>query len=845
MKQNWFNTFFLMAILISCIDEEKIDRDYPTILTNPVTEILSSGATLSGKIESSSLSEISEYGFVWGQDDKLLPENSFSLKFGSPVTNVISAKIKSSLVAQRVYFVRFYIKTSDKTIYGNLVTFKSLGSEGPVITGLNPDSGVLGDTVVIRGRNFVVQEEKNEVKFGSEQVPVISLSDSTITVVVPEDLSLDSEKVNVSVSIEGNVANSPEPFTLLLEKIIPVITSVYPHEIKACDTVLIVGKNFKANSDVVELFLPYNTEMNLIKVKDDSIMFSIKLLPYGEFGFTIKTGRFELTSPIDFVELRPEFISVSPEAYDPGGIMTIKVKNFPTCLPIVASAGGYGAEIVSITEDEVKIKIAESCYYGNYPIGFGASYYEYFLLTSPLSSKPAQIFSVEPNHGVANQEVVIHGDNFFNIQPYYTEFLNITSSSRTEIRGTVKEVNAPNGVDVVVNACDQFVTLQSGFQYDPAEILDINPKVITSPTQIITIEGRNFSTGVDRNVVYPTNRPGTGDYLYSSDVSHISFSASMLIPDPLIETKFSTPITIRTTTGIEVTSSFELTIDYDAPWSKLSDFPAEPRDQGISFSINGKGYVGLGRGQINNYAFLNDLWEFDPITESWTAKAGFPGVHGYEVAAAATTNDNAYLIAQGNQLWEYDPSQDSWKRKADYPGGVAGDRFIISIDDRIYVGGGYLGSTSFEFWEYSPASNAWLRRANTPGYLNAYSIQFGFKGKGYFYSNIDAYKKFKFIYDPAVDAWSITPTANFPDLGRWQILKFDDYVIVCGGVTYNSSNTIYKIIPETNTWSTVFFPGPRRVSHVGFSIGNTGYMGLGVIDARWWTDFWKFDPEKF
>src|SRR6187549_280184 len=185
MKQNWFGIFLFVTLFVSCLDEEEIKRDYPKIVTNAVSEISASGATLSGTIESSALSTITEYGFVWGLNENLIPENSFSIKYGIPESNIVSAKISSSLVAKKIYYTRFYVKTDSKTVYGNLVTFKSLGSEGPVVKELSPTSGVLGDTITIRGENFLTRLDNNKVNFGVTETPVLSATDTTLVVIVP------------------------------------------------------------------------------------------------------------------------------------------------------------------------------------------------------------------------------------------------------------------------------------------------------------------------------------------------------------------------------------------------------------------------------------------------------------------------------------------------------------------------------------------------------------------------------------------------------------------------------------------------------------------------------------
>lgn len=49
---------------------------------------------------------------------------------------------------------------------------------------------------------------------------------------------------------------------------------------------------------------------------------------------------------------------------------------------------------------------------------------------------------------------------------------------------------------------------------------------------------------------------------------------------------------------------------------------ARPRNGGVGFSINGKGYVGLGYDGVD---YLKDFWCYDPATNSWTKAPEYPG----------------------------------------------------------------------------------------------------------------------------------------------------------------------------------------------------------------------------
>ena len=58
-------------------------------------------------------------------------------------------------------------------------------------------------------------------------------------------------------------------------------------------------------------------------------------------------------------------------------------------------------------------------------------------------------------------------------------------------------------------------------------------------------------------------------------------------------------------------------------WSRVADCATFGRVNGISFTINGKGYVGTGYIQTNNSTsiLLSDLWEYNSATNVWTQKA--------------------------------------------------------------------------------------------------------------------------------------------------------------------------------------------------------------------------------
>ena len=68
-----------------------------------------------------------------------------------------------------------------------------------------------------------------------------------------------------------------------------------------------------------------------------------------------------------------------------------------------------------------------------------------------------------------------------------------------------------------------------------------------------------------------------------------------------------------------------------------------PRASAAACSLNGKGYIFGGRTQDGTY--LNDLWQYDPSTDSWTQIDTLPG--SPRVKPLMIADDEALYIGLG------------------------------------------------------------------------------------------------------------------------------------------------------------------------------------------------------
>lgn len=75
-------------------------------------------------------------------------------------------------------------------------------------------------------------------------------------------------------------------------------------------------------------------------------------------------------------------------------------------------------------------------------------------------------------------------------------------------------------------------------------------------------------------------------------------------------------------------------------WTTKTSFIGGNRNGGVAFSINGKGYAGLG--QLDFNSTYQDMYEYDPTNDSWTKIADFPhDTTGW--ATAFVLNNKAYI----------------------------------------------------------------------------------------------------------------------------------------------------------------------------------------------------------
>jgi len=249
-------------------------------------------------------------------------------------------------------------------------------------------------------------------------------------------------------------------------------------------------------------------------------------------------------------------------------------------------------------------------------------------------------------------------------------------------------------------------------------------------------------------------------------------------------------------------------------FTQKGNFPGGARGFSIGDTWNGKAYIGFGLNSNNQY--LNDLWEYNPEDDSWNQLASCPCTARYHPAFIAH-NDKIFVgmgsSANGNlnDWWIYDMTTNTWSQGPNFPSTTRHHPYQFAVGDYVYTGFGHGQSIYNEWYRFDPSDNTWSEMASLPGEGRVAGQQFSYNGKGYILSgegmDHNAMDEGEFYsYDPETDSWERLP--DHPGTSRWAPASFvvDDEVYLFNGIVYGfgpptSMETAYKFTFEEEVMS--------------------------------------------
>lgn len=281
-------------------------------------------------------------------------------------------------------------------------------------------------------------------------------------------------------------------------------------------------------------------------------------------------------------------------------------------------------------------------------------------------------------------------------------------------------------------------------------------------------------------------------------------------------------------------------------WIPKADLGGVGRYGAISFVLNDKAYVGTGVDGVAD--ILNDLWQYDPLTNAWIQKANIPvgryGAVGFSLMGngyVATGFSNSQYL---DDVWKYIPSSNQWVQKNDFPGSLRYYSTAVANEtfQTAYLIGGYPESN--DVWYYLPGSDTWVQLGNFPKTIYG---AVGFLLEGYLCvgSGVQngSYSGDFYYYDPQSYQWYyLTTMGGTPRSAAVAMVIGSNAYVGTGNNSDTPLNDFWRYNFNTGWHQAFNFPAEARYSAQAFVINGTGYLATGFCYSGVENDLWAFKP---
>lgn len=290
---------------------------------------------------------------------------------------------------------------------------------------------------------------------------------------------------------------------------------------------------------------------------------------------------------------------------------------------------------------------------------------------------------------------------------------------------------------------------------------------------------------------------------------------------------------------------------FSQTWMPRPNFAGGARDDGCSFTANNTVYAGTGRNA--GFAYTSDFYAFDLTSEQWTQVSSLPDSAKRQYATAVTYANNGFLFgginAQGeylNDLWNYDPVSDFWDYLGQAPfTGRSGMQSFVIGDEMFVVGGRTANSNAVnEVWSYDFTTNSWSPKFDMPseGIWRGFAAEYngtGIIGMGTDSMNIKRGEVY--FYDASIDFWLemtalYTEPMNYPAASQ-----IDDRIYVYGGEDTTSTYiNDFRYLDLTNmAWFSLnSFPQVARRGSMAFTSSTDFFITTGLTTTERLEETW-------
>ncbi len=175
---------------------------------------------------------------------------------------------------------------------------------------------------------------------------------------------------------------------------------------------------------------------------------------------------------------------------------------------------------------------------------------------------------------------------------------------------------------------------------------------------------------------------------------------------------------------------------------------------------------------------------------------------------AGGTTDGTYVYVYGgsnaaaqylNDLWRWNPATQTWTQLANMPTGKSNIQGTY-WNGKIYVPGGYTGVHITENAIYDIGTNTWSTGAPLPAAQSGQTV--AYNNKIYNFGGNPGPVNTTSIYDIATNTWS-TGAAMPATITYGRAIRSGNYAYYAGGIAGATTNTVYRYDFAANSWSTM------------------------------------------
>jgi N-acetylneuraminic acid mutarotase len=175
----------------------------------------------------------------------------------------------------------------------------------------------------------------------------------------------------------------------------------------------------------------------------------------------------------------------------------------------------------------------------------------------------------------------------------------------------------------------------------------------------------------------------------------------------------------------------------DQAWTVLGDSAlGTARQSHAAAALGGRIYV---TGGYDGNNIVAGVEEFDPATGAVSSLGDMPAAIEFHAMTAVPSRNRLYVAGGFDGLagpvataYEFNPEAGAWTEVASLPSLPRYGAAAFSLQDRVYLAGGFSDDASVETWEYNPADDSWTRRADLNGARYFHGAA-AIGGKGYVY----------------------------------------------------------------------------------------------------------------